>query len=502
MMTPARQTTTGRPPLRRHASAGIGLAAVLLAIAVPAGAQAAAAPTTGAAASASASTQAVPSDVRLVSTRTSLLGTHRLYEQVRAGNPVAGGWYVVHDWSDRAPTTDDLRRDIEETAKPASAARLTGADAVRVAAAGGRVLDRSLAWLVNGDGTARLVWQVTSQRGAVQTVTSVDAADGGVVRQDRDGLGHKTAQGRVFAPNPVVSQQDEGLRDHQDANSAVPFAAYSDLTLRHLDSGTRELHGQWVTIVNKDAAVSTDGEYLFRRANDDFEQVMAYATLDRAQSYLQQLGFTDATGVNAEPQNVATNTFRGDNSFYLPGNDKIVFGSGGVDDAEDEEVVWHEYGHAIQDAQVPGFGQTEQGGAMGEGFGDYWAYTMSQSDSDSTETTPLACIADWDAVSYTSGPTHCLRRVNLDLTVPDDVQHEVHADGRIWARALWDINRDLGRTEANTVIIEAHFAMTPQTKFRSGAHATVQTAQALYGDEAAAVVRQAFVDRGILSDAP
>ena len=55
----------------------------------------------------------MPADVRLVSTRTSLLGTHRLYAQVRAGEPVAGGWYVVHDWSDRAATTDDLRRTIE-----------------------------------------------------------------------------------------------------------------------------------------------------------------------------------------------------------------------------------------------------------------------------------------------------------------------------------------------------------------------------------------------------
>ena len=216
----------------------------------------------------------------------------------------------------------------------------------------------------------------------------------------------------------------------------MPFAAYRGLTVRHLDKGTRELHGRWVTIVNKDAAVSTDGEYHFLPGQRRLRAGHGLHRLDRAQSYLQRLGFTGRMGVNAEAQKVATNTYRGDNSFYLSGNDKIVFGSGGVDDAEDEEVIWHEYGHAIQDAQVPGWGQTEQGGAMGEGFGDYWAYTMSQADSESTATTPLACIADWDAISYASGPVHCLRRVNLDLTVPDDVQHEVHADGRIWSRAL------------------------------------------------------------------
>jgi hypothetical protein len=46
-----------------------------------------------------------------------------------------------------------------------------------------------------------------------------------------------------------------------------------------------------------------------------------------------------------------------------------------VRDAEDAEVIFHELGHAIQDAQVPGL--LNDGGeevrAISEGFGDYWA---------------------------------------------------------------------------------------------------------------------------------
>jgi hypothetical protein len=37
---------------------------------------------------------------------------------------------------------------------------------------------------------------------------------------------------------------------------------------------------------------------------------------------------------------------------------------GGVDDAEDADVILHEYGHAIQDNQVPGFGSSLEAGAM------------------------------------------------------------------------------------------------------------------------------------------
>ena len=45
-----------------------------------------------------------------------------------------------------------------------------------------------------------------------------------------------------------------------------------------------------------------------------------------------------------------------------------MFGKGGVDDAEDAEVIWHEYGHAIQDAQVPGFGAGHEAGVDGRGI--------------------------------------------------------------------------------------------------------------------------------------
>ena len=51
-----------------------------------------------------------------------------------------------------------------------------------------------------------------------------------------------------------------------------------------------------------------------------------------------------------------------DNSFYSPGTKALTFGRGGVDDAEDAEIILHEYGHSIQDNQVPGFGASAQAG--------------------------------------------------------------------------------------------------------------------------------------------
>jgi Zn-dependent M32 family carboxypeptidase len=44
-------------------------------------------------------------------------------------------------------------------------------------------------------------------------------------------------------------------------------------------------------------------------------------------------------------------------------------GKSGVDDAEGGWVIVHETGHAVHDAQVPGFGSSLEAGSIGEGVG-------------------------------------------------------------------------------------------------------------------------------------
>jgi hypothetical protein len=97
---------------------------------------------------------------------------------------------------------------------------------------------------------------------------------------------------------------------------------------------------------------------------------MVYFHIDRLQRYLKTLGFNNVLSRAIE---VNVNGGSEDNSAYSPVTKSLAFGTGGVDDAEDAEIILHEYGHAIQDDQVPGFGASRECGAMGEGFGDYLA---------------------------------------------------------------------------------------------------------------------------------
>jgi hypothetical protein len=300
-----------------------------------------------------------------------------------------------------------------------------------------------------------------------------------------------TAQGKVFDPNPVVTLRDETLTDQKDADHAALQDAYKLVTLTNLD-GSGYLRGDYADVCGtKSCAFSSDGTFLFGRDHTWFEQVMAYHAITQSQLYIQSLGFTN---VNNEPQMVRADQFGGDNSFYDPKKDTITVGKGGVDDGEDAEVIWHELGHAIQDDQVPGFGVTHDANSIGEGFGDYWAFTMSVPVSDGFE---LGCIADWDSVSYTVGDAvHCLRRVDLDLTV-DDQTGRIHHDGQIWSRALYDIHNALGRETADTIILQAQFDFGVDPSFAQAARATVDAAEAIAGHGAAIKVQNAFRDRGI-----
>lgn len=74
----------------------------------------------------------------------------------------------------------------------------------------------------------------------------------------------------------------------------------------------------------------------------------------------------------------------------------------------------------------------------------------------------------------------------------------MHADGEIWSQALFQIRTELGPRVADRIIVNAQFGFAPDTSFAAAARHTVTTAQSMYGATQAAVVQQAFADRGIL----
>ncbi len=166
--------------------------------------------------------------------------------------------------------------------------------------------------------------------------------------------------GQVFFPNPVASTGNQSLTDQKDADYPALSSAYRVVTLTNLD-GSGYLRGDWANVVSSTGplAYSPTNTFIYRRNDDRFEQVMAYYWVTEAQKYIQSLGFgSRLPAINRESQDIRINQYGADNAFYREKKDLMRFGKGGVDDAEDADVILHEYGHAIQDAQVSGFGSS------------------------------------------------------------------------------------------------------------------------------------------------
>jgi len=320
------------------------------------------------------------------------------------------------------------------------------------------------------------------------------------------GSGTTTGSGSVFMVNPVQSSGDQSLTDQKDSDAAVPASAYATVPLRNLD-GSGYLHGSWVTVESATGtpAFSTTNTFDYTRHQDQFEQVMAYFWVNQAQEYLQSLGFgSTLPGVVKEQFTVKVDQYGGDNSYQTDKPYRIRLGKGGVDDAEDAEVIVHEYGHAVHASQVPGYGTSEEAGSIGESFGDYLAVSVGLA-ADQQYGWPMkaeeACPMDWDSTSYTAAP-HCIRRFDLGLTVAGK-KGEVHYDGQIWSQALWEIRKGyvaLGKTTAawDRTLVNSQFHYAPDTSFSAAAKATYAEALAHDGAAAAALVKDRFAARGIV----
>ena len=323
----------------------------------------------------------------------------------------------------------------------------------------------------------------------------------------KPGSGSSEGTARIFKVNPVQATGDQTLTDDKDAASAVPESAYATVELRNLD-GTGTLSGKWANVRTSTGtpAYSTTNAFLFNRDQDQFEQTMGYFWVNEAQEYLQTLGFgvvKELPAILKRPYDVRVGQYGLDNSYMWSKHDYIRLGKGGVDDAEDAEVIVHEYGHAIHHDQVDGFGEGVDAGAIGESFGDYFAVSVGLAAEDRygwTTRAEEACPMDWDAVSYTGEP-HCIRRFDTGMTVSTRTGR-IHADGQIWSQALWEIRqgyvaKGMSTAAWDTSLILSQFEYAPDTSWQAAARETYLVAQARDGQVAADLVREKFALRGI-----
>jgi Zn-dependent metalloprotease len=444
------------------------------------------------------------SQLKFDKVKDSILGKHVLYQQYHEGKPISGAWVRV-DIDDEGKVyniQNDLVPEPAMSKTQKAAATLMAAAPLSEKAARERalaavqgsskeVLDTELVYFPHA-GVPKLAWKVVvkTSRPAAEWKMYLEATAGEMLEK-LNLLKNVDGQGRVFDPNPVVTLNNTKLKD----KSPIPANAYFAVTLKGLKAGGA-LDGPYVSTKRTAKRVKrTDRKFFFSRQDRAFKEVMVYFHIDRVQRYLQELGFNNVLNRPIEV-NIAGTT--DDNSFYSPLNKSLTFGTGGVDDAEDADIILHEYGHAIQDDQVPGFGASHEGGSMGEGFGDFLAASFF---SDIKPQKMKATIANWDAVVYSGDDPPNLRRLDSNKKYPKDMRNEVHDDGEIWSACLWELRAALGRKTTERLVIAHHFLLTRTASFEDAANALIVADRRLNQGKNEAAIRNVFVRRGILPNA-
>jgi subtilisin-like proprotein convertase family protein len=352
----------------------------------------------------------------------------------------------------------------------------------------------------------------------------VDVETGVVVRRIPLFYRATSKAARVFDVNPVVATNDPSLQDRNDSAAAIPQRAYDDVQLQDVEE-SGALRGPYVALVDRQspaiAPPDASGSLVFDREQDGFEDVQAYFHIDRSQRYVQSLGYTGTRAIAPYAIEVDAHAVSGtDTSFFQPsltqiGRGTLFFGEGGTDDAEDADLVVHEYGHALLEWIAPGTfagANVSEARAVGEGFGDYWAFSTHAAARAESGRDPF-CFADWDArcweddaaqqCSYPPN-TDCLRRLDSTATMANyervsrtGVEHQ---NGTIWSSALREIHGAIGKEIADTIILESAFDAPPQPTFAAMARLLLRADRLLFGGVHATPICSAFTSRAILTD--
>lgn len=185
----------------------------------------------------------------------------------------------------------------------------------------------------------------------------------------------------------------------------------------------------------------------FTRSQYQFEDVNAFYHITAMSDYMTKLGFESALPdtllIDAHGYNGA------DASSFNYGVTpvELEFGEGGVDDAEDGEIVVHEFAHALAYfAGGDSYSDTRDRAAMEEGNADYFSASYSKSYTDFG----WQEMFNWDGHNPFWGGIH----IGTILTYPKDMLNSTNEDREMWSTPLMCIYDKIGRGAADSLVME------------------------------------------------
>ncbi|OWY22890.1 hypothetical protein C7N43_05300 [Sphingobacteriales bacterium UPWRP_1] len=316
----------------------------------------------------------------------------------------------------------------------------------------------------------------------------------------------ETASALVFNPNPVTTAhvvygQGGKYKDNQDADAAELTAELKNTTIEvTFEDGVYKLENAYAKIAEFDNPVilpvtSTLPQFNFTRSDDGFEDVNAFYHINAFQQYLQNLGFNlvqtqvqiDTHGKNGDDQSL---------HIYNNGSHQLIFGSGHsvgthhVDDAEDADVVVHEYGHAVSASACPNCNSGLERTAIDEAVCDYLA-TSYKREIDSYN---WQNMFSWDGHNeFWDG-----RNVASNKHYPEDNKLDIYYRSEIFSSVLMQIWDAIGKEASDKIVISALYQFSSGISMETAANILLYVDNQLYGGQHVQTLQSLLQQRGLL----
>ena len=304
--------------------------------------------------------------------------------------------------------------------------------------------------------------------------------------------------GSVFLPDPITSSRQ---------TYGIPYADNNDGTNDNLNNELFEvtiparfendsfiLENKHLKITNQStpdilATSKSDNDFRFNRSQKGFEEIHALYHISKFAQYLKDtLGFETIMDYQIAVDVYALNGK--DNSEFISTTNppRLNFGQGGVDDAEDPDILIHEYAHAVSNSAAPNSLDGYERLALDEGLSDYWAAVYSKRMNDYN----YKKIFNWDGHNeFWEG-----RSLDHNRKYSDGLDGNKYTDGELFGATLLDIRSSMNEIIFDKLIMQSNYSWFPNMSFPQAAEQIIKADSIMYMGSHSNLLYTTFYTRG------
>ncbi len=306
----------------------------------------------------------------------------------------------------------------------------------------------------------------------------------------------------AFKPDPLTSGAYTygGLySNHNDSNFNWLDAEQKTVTINTQFDTSNQLfllQNRYAKIVDFELpslapVTSANSNFFYNRSQSGFEDCNTLYHVDNFRNIINPLGYI--TLFDSQLHIDAHGQFGNDNSVFNRngGNATLSLGTGGVNDAEDADVIIHEYSHGLSWSANNNTVMTNERNGLDEGLADYFCTSYSRQ----LNATNWTQVFSWDGHNeFWAG-----RTANLIQDYSPTFSGSYYTLGEIWNTAMSRIETSIGATKANSIMLEALYYFTNNTTLPEAAMYVLHADSLLFGGADAVEICTGFKSNKIIT---